>query len=157
MSVCPKEVNMKKYYISRYATRILKLILFLIALTATILSKIFLVPYPIIMYSVNGLFWGAFLIGSIIVVPLYYSRTCYYVSSNEIVKQSGFFISSRQLMKVSAIQYLTEIFTPISTYTGMNFLILNALGGKMALLYLSKKDADEITAMLSASIRKNPK
>jgi membrane protein YdbS with pleckstrin-like domain len=134
--------------------RILKVILFLIALAASILSKLFLVPYQIIMYTVNGLFWGIFLVGSIFVIPLYYSKTCYYVSCEEIVKQSGFVVSSRQLMRVSAVQYITELTFPLSQYTGTNFLILNALGGKMALLYLSKKDADEITALLSASIRK---
>lgn len=146
---------MKKYYLSRYAMRTIKLVLFLLSLILTCLARIFLFSYPIIMWSAYALFWGIFFVAVIIVIPVYYSKTCYYISSCEISKLSGFFISSKQLMKVSAIQYITQLSTPLSKFTGMNFLIINAFGGKMALLYLSKTDAEEILAVLSASIRKN--
>ena len=87
-------------------------------------------------------------------LPLFFSKTVYYVSILEVSKQSGVIFEAKQLMKVKSVQYITRINTPLSRFTGFNFIKLNALGGSITLLFLSKQDADEISATISAAIRR---
>ena len=104
------------------------------------------------MWSLIGLFGLAYLLIGIIWLPLYFARASYIVSSQEVIRNTGFFFRIRQTMKVSAIQYVTLIITPFSSVTGFNFVIINALGGNLLLFYLSKTDAEEIVRNLTATI-----
>lgn len=88
-----------------------------------------------------------------IFLPLYFKNTVYHVSKEDVIKYSGFFIKSQQYMKVSSVQYVTKLFTPFSKYTGFNFLKLNALGGDIVLLFLTKADAEAISSVIFSSIK----
>jgi len=146
---------MKKYYPNKTALKMLKILFFLVALILTCVAKLYLSVYPMIMFLVIGLFWTLFVLVALISLPIFFSKTYYFVSTNEVAKQSGIFFESNQLMRVSSIQYISTVATPLSKYTGFNFIKLNALGGYLVLLFLSKSDADDMTATISASLRKN--
>jgi len=146
---------MKKYYLNKTALKILKVMSFFVALLLTVLARIYLSVYPIVMWSAIALFWFLFFSLGLIALPIYFSSTYYCVSSNEISKQSGVFIKSQQLLRVSSIQYITKIYTPFSHFTGLNFIKMNAFGGFMVLMFLSKSDAQEISSTVSFSIRNN--
>ena len=144
---------MKKYYPSKKSLILLRVDLFLISLALSIIARLYLYPYPIIMWTAMLIFWSAFILVAMIFMPLYFAKTWYYVSPHEVSKQSGVLVESKQLMKVKSIQYLTRIVTPLSKFTGFNFIKLNALGGSIVLMFLSKNDANDITATISAAIR----
>ena len=145
---------MKKYYPSKCASNILRVIAIIILCVLIVTAWIYLSAYPIIMWAAIILFCVMFIL-FFILVPIYFSRTCYYFSANEISKQSGFFIESQQLIRVSSIQYFTRLATPFSKHTGFNFIKLNALGGFLVLPFLAKNDADEIADALADSIMKS--
>ena len=146
---------MKRYFPSKKSLTILKVLMLLLTITLSILSRIFLHSYPILMWASLLLFWTLFIVLVIIYLPFYFQTTCYYVSSYEVSKQSGVLIESKQLMKVNSIQYITRIVTPFSQYTGFSFLKLNALGGSVTLLFLSENDANDIYSTISATIRQH--
>ena len=81
------------------------------------------------------------------------SYSIHYTKLYDVIKYSGFFIKSQQYMKVSSVQYVTKLFTPFSKYTGFNFLKLNALGGDIVLLFLTKADAEAISSVIFSSIK----
>lgn len=143
----------KKYYPSKKSLTLLKVIFLLFTILFSFLAKVYLDAYPILMYLTIILFCGLFVLFASVWLPIYFSKTIYYVSQNEISKQSGVIFENKQLMKVSSIQYVTRLLTPLSKYTGFNFIKMNALGGSLSLYFLSREDANEITATISAAIR----
>lgn len=144
---------MKKYYPYKVSMKILRVMGFVFCCIITFLSTYFLKPYPIIMKIIITLFWTAYIVIFLVAFPVYFSRTNYFVSTNEVARQSGIIYYTRQLMRTDSIQYMTYFCTPFSKYTGFNFLVFNALGGKVVFLFLSKKDAEEIASTVSAVIR----
>ena len=144
---------MKKYYPYKISLTVLRVIGFFFNCFITFLSTLFLKPYQIIMTIVIILFWAAYIVVLLIALPIYFAKTNYFISSNEVAKQSGIIYFTRQLMRTDSIQYMTYFSTPLSKYSGFNFIIFNALGGKVMFLFLSKDDADEISSNISAIIR----
>lgn len=143
---------MKKYYADKTCLNVLRVLALVVTGSLIILDYYFLYFIPILMWSLIGLFGLAYLLIGIIWLPLYFARASYIVSSQEVIRNTGFFFRIRQTMKVSAIQYVTLIITPFSSVTGFNFVIINALGGNLLLFYLSKTDAEEIVRNLTATI-----
>ena len=143
---------MKKYYADKTCLNVLRVLALIVTGSLIILDYYFLYFIPILMWSLIGLFGLAYLLIGIIWLPLYFARASYIVSSQEVIRNTGFFFRIRQTMKVSAIQYVTLIITPFSSVTGFNFVIINALGGNLLLFYLSKTDAEEIVRNLTATI-----
>ena len=135
---------MKKYYADKTCLNVLRVLVLVVTGSLIVLDYYFLYFIPILMWSLIGLFGLAYLLIGIIWLPLYFARASYIVSSQEVIRNTGFFFRIRQTMKVSAIQYVTLIITPFSSVTGFNFVIINALGGNLLLFYLSKTDAEEI-------------
>ena len=143
---------MKKYYADKTCLNVLRVLVLVVTGSLIVLDYYFLYFIPILMWSLIGLFGLAYLLIGIIWLPLYFARASYIVSSQEVIRNTGFFFRIRQTMKVSAIQYVTLIITPFSSVTGFNFVIINALGGNLLLFYLSKTDAEEIVRNLTATI-----
>ena len=143
---------MKKYYADKTCLNVLRVLALVVTLSLIFVDYYFLYFIPIVMWALIGLFSLTFILFGIIWLPLYFSRASYIVSSLEVIRNIGFFFRIRQIMKVSAIQYVTLMTTPFSSITGFNFVIVNALGGNLLLLYLSKTDAEEIVRTLSAAI-----
>lgn len=145
---------MKRYRPSRYALNFIRFAMAALSTAATVLSLRFLRNYPLVMYLLIGLFWSvSFLMGTIL-LPLYFSRTSYSVSSAAVSKFGGMIFTQRQFMKGSSVQYITTVITPFSGVTAFNFIVINALGGKIFLGFLSRNDALEITSTLNKAIEK---
>ena len=144
---------MKKYHPSKNSLYILKVILLLLTIFFSFLAKVYLSAYPIHMFIAIILFCALFVIFGAFWLPLYFSKTVYYISDFEISKQSGVLFEKKQLMKVKSVQYYTRLLTPLSKFTGFNFLKMNALGGSVLLWFLNKDDANEIADTLALAIR----
>lgn len=147
--------SIKKYRPSSAGLGVIRIALILASIAVILLSKRYLSAYPIIMYTVIGIFCAAAFAIGMILLPIIFAKSTYSISDEEIQKVSGMFFISRQFMKTSCIQYITTVTTPLSKLTGLNFIIVNALGGRMILLFLSMNDALEISASLNRTIRSN--
>lgn len=145
---------MKKYYADKTCLNLLRVLILILAAGLVAAAYYFLRPIPILMWILIGIFSAVYFFVGILWLPLYFSRASYLVSSKEIIRTTGFFWHMQQVMKVSAVQYATLITTPFSKYTGLNFILVNALGGSMLLLFLSRKDAEEILRTISSAIKK---
>ena len=86
-------------------------------------------------------------------LPFYFHKAGYTVSSKEITAKSGLIVTSKQFMLTSAVKSVTAIFLPLGRFTGMNFIVLNALGSRLVIPFLSKRDAQEIADQVNNSIR----
>lgn len=84
----------------------------------------------------------------IFILPAWYKRIKYILKDNEIIAYSGFFSRSYREMKLSSIQHATRISMPFSKVTCFNFIRLNALGGRMILMFLNNRDCAEIMRKL---------
>lgn len=143
---------MKKYYADKTGIGILFVALFILFAAIITLSAVYLSFLPILMWILIGVFSAVLLIVVIIWLPLYFKSLSYYVSNEEIVTNSGVFFKNKTVVKVSSIQYFVYMGTPFSNHTGINFLSLNVLGGNVFLMFLNKKDIDEIIKMISKHI-----
>ena len=144
---------MKKYYADRTGIGILFVIIFLAIVILTTLSLVFLSFLPILMWIVIGLFAAAFFAVVIVWLPLYFKNLCYFITDEEVVANTGVFFKNKRIMKLSAVQYFTCVTTPFSEKTGFNFVVLNALGGNIIMLFLSHHDMDEIAKTFSLVIK----
>lgn len=80
----------------------------------------------------------------LIFLPVMYSRTIYSVDDKGVGMKTGILIKSSQYMRMDSIQYVLEITTPFSRWTGFNFLVFNGHGSSIAFIFLSQNDAREI-------------
>ena len=81
-------------------------------------------------------------------LPLYFSSVRIDVSPSELAICSGVLVSTRKTLRMDAVQYCTRMTTPFSKATGLNFVLIGALGGRALLPYLSAEDAREIAAFI---------
>ncbi len=76
-----------------------------------------------------------------IYLPLYFSSLSYDTTDTEITRHSGVYFRSHQSVLYSAVQYSTVVTTPLSRYTGLNFLVFFVYGGQLRLDFLTHEDA----------------
>lgn len=146
-------ITMKKYRPSASGLSVIRIILIIACIVVIVLSRRYLSFIPILMYTVMGLFCFVALFAAMILLPIIFAKSYYTVTDEDIQKLSGMFFIRRQYMKMSSVQYITTVITPFSALTGLNFIIVNALGGRLILWFLSKKDVLEISASLNRNIR----
>lgn len=92
----------------------------------------------IILWAVVGIYL-------LILFPLFYKKTRFMVSKDDIVKYTFLFTFKYQYMTMDSVRSVSTIITPLSRVTGLNFIIINALGSKMVLPFILKNDCLKIT------------
>lgn len=145
---------MKKYYTDKTCLALIRIILLAVTSALIFSAYYFLRSLPILMWILTAVFGVAYLIFGVIWLPLYFTNTNCSVSSDEIIRHSGIFWRTKQIMPMESVQYVTLITTFFSKYTGLNFVIVNALGGSIILMFLSVSDAEEIMKSIRSSIDK---
>ena len=128
---------------------LLAVILFLIRYAVNLIERF--VPF-----SSNYILMPIWVIAALfclLVLPFYFIRSYFTVSSKEVTAFTGLFFTMRHFMPTSAIKSVTTIITPLSGITGFNFVVLNALGAKLLIPFISRRDAMEISAIVNNSIR----
>ncbi len=90
---------------------------------------------------------------AVLVLPFYFHKARFTVSGKEITAKGGLIVTTRQFMLTQSVKSVTTVMLPLGGLTGFNFIILNALGARVVLPFLSKKDAAEISAAVNNSIR----
>lgn len=97
--------------------------------------------------------WVIAALFAVLVLPFYFHKACYTVSNKEITAKSGLIITSKQFMLTSAVKSVTSILLPLGKLTGMNFIILNALGSRLVIPFMTRRNAEEIAELINNSIR----
>ena len=145
---------MRKYTMKPAALYIMCAALFVFAALATILCRVYLYSFEILMYSLIVIFWVSAILFGLILLPMYFRRTVIYISPTEITVHSGLFTLRRDHMKMSAVQYVTSVSVPLSAFSGFNFIAVKALGGSVILPFLRSSDCEEILNSLHLEISK---
>ncbi len=151
---------MKKYYADRKSLKFLRVFTFLLIICIIIALKYLLyfleAKYPdyfalakvtvpeIIVWIFAALLVTAYVVFLLIILPLWYRSVSYTLSSDEIIIRSGVFMNTATYVKMSAVQYITTVSLPFSRYTSFNFLLINAYGGQLAMMFLSRSDMEDI-------------
>lgn len=107
----------------------------------------------IVVWSLIAIFVIAYVLFILIILPLWYTTVSYALTDEEIIAKYGLFAKVRQYMKLSAVQYITRLSFPFSKYTSFNFIFVNALGGRLVLMFLSDKDAKEIALQIDRYLK----
>jgi len=108
---------------------------------------------PFADYYVLLPLWVIAALFAVLVLPFYFHKVKFTVSSKEITAVGGLFVTAKHFMLTESVKSVTSIITPLSRLTGLNFIILNTLGAKLIMPFLSRKDAEEISAAINNSIR----
>ncbi len=139
---------MRRYFADKTGLRLLRLGVILLTAVLMLLSVRLFATAPSFLQTLLLLFLILGICFAGILLPLYFRNAAYFVSPSCIVKQSGVFFLRKQTMRLDAVQYTTAVIGPFSKSSGLNLLILNALGGRMFLFFLSRHDMDEILRLL---------
>jgi membrane protein YdbS with pleckstrin-like domain len=160
---------MKKYYTDKKSLIFLRVVTLIIIICIIcglkFLMYYFQQKYPnyfitiditipeIVVWSLIAVFVTAYVLFILIILPLWYTTVSYALTDEEIIAKYGLFAKVRQYMKLSAVQYITRLSFPFSKYTSFNFIFVNALGGRLVLMFLSDKDANEITSQIDKYLK----
>lgn len=146
---------MKRYVPAKKALISIRIIILILAAAVTALSYIFLNSHNIIMWIIIGVCWGAAILYGVFFLPIYFKNTVYNISDSDIRKSTGMIFFSKQYMKLRSIQYISTIITPFSRLTGLNFIIINAWGGRMLFCFLKRDETMELSSQLDEIAKNN--
>ena len=99
--------------------------------------------------------WLMILLVSVFVIPHYFLRAKLVITESEIAAAGGYFSYRTDYMPVSSIKSVSVIATPLGFITGLNFVVINALGARLLISCLRKRDAEEIAELINRQIREN--
>lgn len=146
---------MKRYVPAKKALQSLRFIMIVLAAAITVISYIFLNNHNIIMWIIICVCWGMVILYGVFFLPIYFRNTVYNISDSDLRKKTGMVFFSKQFMKMRSIQYISTIITPFSKVTGLNFIIVNAWGGRMVFCFLNRDEALEISSHLDKAAENN--
>lgn len=101
--------------------------------------------------------WVAATFFAVFILPFYFKKAFFTVTSKAVTSFSGVIITSRQFMPLDSIMSVTIISFPFAKLFGFNFVILNSMGANLIIPFLKKSDAEELTASVNGAIRNRQK
>lgn len=145
---------MKTYKMNKAALNFIRIVMIVVTIAVIYLSFVYLSDYPIVMWLVIGLFAVVTVLYGCIFLPIFFKSSRYTIGPNEIKKQVGMLFFTKQYMKLESIQYVSSVIFPLSQFTGLNFVTINAFGGRVIFMFLSRNDALEIINYLEEYIKR---
>ncbi len=145
--------TMRKYRPSKVPLVIIWIVL--VALLLVIRYAVNLID-AFIPFSVNYILMPLWIIAALfclLVLPFYFRKAYFTVSSKEVTACTGLIITARHFMPTTSIKSVTTIITPLGSITGFNFVVLNSLGANLLIPFMSRKDAMEISAIVNSAVR----
>lgn len=146
---------MKRYAPNKNALISIRIIILILAAAVTALSYVFFNNHNIIMWIIISVCWGTAILYGVFFLPIYFKHTVYNIYENDIRKKTGMIFFSKQYMKIRSIQYISTIITPFSKLTALNFIIVNAWGGRMIFCFLTRDEAMELSSYLDEIAKNN--
>ena len=81
-------------------------------------------------------------------LPFLIKHTYCKIEDGKVYSKLGFIFVRKTVLSTSNILYLSVCKTPLSRFTGLNFIVLNTFGAKTILPFLSEGDCKTISEML---------
>lgn len=108
-----------------------------------------------VLIALMLIFLALYVVFILILLPMWYKTIKYVIKDKEIISYTGLFSRTYRIMKLSAIQHASRISMPAAKVTCFNFIAVNALGGRMVLMFLSDRDCKEIMGIIGARLSAN--
>lgn len=145
--------EIKKEY--RMAKRAIVPVYILLSAELVLLTVIILLISGV--FRVSGLIpliicWAGMLIIMTSAVPSYFKNSHSVMTESEIVNLRGAMIRRREYMPMDAVKSVTQVMMPLGHITGMNFIIINALGSKMVIPFMTYDDCTEAAKFINGII-----
>ena len=144
---------MKKYRPSKRAAAVIYILLTVVLVVVT--AAIFLMMPLLKKYDiyVAVIYWIFHAFCACVLIPLYFKHSSISVSHEEITQTSGMLTLKSEYMPMESVKSVTTIVTPFGGITGLNFIIINALGSKILLSFMRKDDCLEATKYVNDIIK----
>ena len=139
---------MRKYKPARIALYTLQFLELVLCAVLGIAAWYYLKCFPALAWIAVMLIAVIYILSALIYLPLYIKKTIIIIGESEIIVRSGVFVETKSIMRHDAVQYISIVRTPLSKYTSLNNIVVNALGGRLFLLFLSRENAEEIVDIL---------
>lgn len=94
-----------------------------------------------------------YVILSCIILPRWYRSLEYYVSSEEIIIQSGVALRRKVVLRNSAINVITLLRIPVFYRVNMNFMLIDAHCKRVIIKFLRLQDMEEILGVVQPSYK----
>ena len=145
---------MKKYLPAKRAMLTLYILMALLGLFMNVLIYRFITMLPKeLLEMISQAAWVMILAVSIIIIPHYFLRAKVTVTQTEIASAAGYLTYRTDYMPISAVKSVSVIITPLGKFTGLNFVVINALGARVLISCLRKTDAVEIAETINRRLR----
>ena len=145
---------MKKYLPAKRAMLTLYIIMALIGLFMNVLIYRYITMLPPELLSIiSQAAWILILAVSMIIIPHYFLRAKVVITQTEVAAAAGYFSYRTDYMPINAIKSVSLIITPLGSLTGLNFVVINALGARVLISCLRKNDAVEIAETINKRLR----
>ena len=105
---------------------------------------------------IAGVMWALILLIALFLIPRYFFHARVVITKNEIAAAGGFYFFKDDYIPVASIKSVSVIVTPLGRLTGLNFIVINALGSRVVLSFLRKRDAADIAATINKMISGEP-
>lgn len=96
--------------------------------------------------------WGVVIAVMTVEVPRFFMNAKAVMNESEIMSVRGFIVQRREYMPMDAVKSVTQVMTPLGSITGLNFIIVNALGSKLIILFMTSKDCTEAAEFINGII-----
>ena len=96
--------------------------------------------------------WALAFLIMCVAVPNYFKSSKAIMSEKEIICITGAIVQKRQHMPMDAVKSVTQVMTPFGDITGLNFIIVNALGSKLVIPFMADGDCDEAAEFINGII-----
>ncbi|MGN0591900.1 MAG: PH domain-containing protein [Ruminococcus sp.] len=143
---------MKQYQTDPHVKYLMQGLTFLICLAVCLLLIYFFGKSSRMVFWLFCLCLLAWILIGVIYIPLSLSRIRITVTDKKIILESGIFLIRTRVLLIRSLQLSSILQTPLSQYTGLNFIPLRAYGGSLILPFLSRKDAQELYAFLTVCL-----
>ena len=110
-----------------------------------------LVPQNVLIIA--DMAWAAVMMTAVTVFPIYVLVAKYEVSPGQVKLRKGFFIITDQFVPTASVMSVTTVKTPLSVLTGFNFVVLNSVGARSIMPFVSRKQAKQITDVVNEAIK----
>ena len=148
------EKKLKKYLPAKRAMLTLYIIMALIGLFMNVLIYRYITMLPPELLSIiSQAAWILILAVSMIIIPHYFLRAKVVITQTEVAAAAGYFSYRTDYMPINAIKSVSVIITPLGSLTGLNFVVINALGARVLISCLRKNDAVEIAETINKRLR----
>ena len=145
---------MKKYLPAKRAMLTLYLIMALTGLFMNVILYRYVTMLPDeILALISQVAWALILAVSIIIIPHYFLRSKVTLTRTEVASAAGYFSYRTDYMPITAIKSVSVIITPLGFLTGLNFVVINALGARVLISCMRKNDAVEIAETINKRLR----